>query len=190
MHSSRVQGLREESMGHIVARPAPILVYLFKKQSAEKSIHKLMPQETGFATQMASAPQTPELPESAAGPRTYILVACVAATSLGLELIQTRILSYLYYNHVVYLTVTVALLGFGISGVFVGLFSSRSANPERTISLLAGAFAISSFACLAAVSRIPELLPEFANHSQTRRLVHRVDHAIFIFRRRAWVGCS
>jgi spermidine synthase len=91
--------------------------------------------------------------------RTYVLVACVAAASLGLELIQTRILSFLYYNHVVYLTVTVALLGFGISGVFVGLFASRGSRPERAIALLAGAFAISSFACVGAVSRIPQYLP-------------------------------
>src|ERR1700689_2914242 len=115
-----------------------------------------MSQETGFATQMASAPQTPERPESGAELSPYILVACVASASLGLELIQTRILSFLYYNHVVYLTVTIALLGFGISGVFVSLFASRCARPERMIALLAGGFAISSFACLAAVSRIPE----------------------------------
>jgi spermidine synthase len=91
--------------------------------------------------------------------RTYVLVASVAAASLGLELIQTRVLSFLYYNHVVYLTVTVALLGFGISGVFVSLFASRSACPERSIALLAGAFVISSFACLGVVSRLPEFMP-------------------------------
>ncbi|MGB6689812.1 MAG: hypothetical protein WBE76_18405 [Terracidiphilus sp.] len=96
---------------------------------------------------------------TAAGWRTYVLVACVAAASLGLELIQTRVLSFLYYNHVVYLTVTVALMGFGISGVFVSLFASRSARPERAIALLAGAFVISSFACLGAISRIPEYMP-------------------------------
>jgi hypothetical protein len=115
-----------------------------------------MRQPTGFAAS-AVAVQTPS--ESAAGPRTYILVACVAAASLGLELIQTRILSFLYYNHVVYLTVTVALLGIGISGVFVSLFASRSTRPERAIALLAGAFAISSFICLGVVSRIPEYFP-------------------------------
>jgi hypothetical protein len=84
----------------------------------------------------------------------------MAASSLGLELIQTRILSFLYYNHVVYLTVTVALLGSGISGVFVSLFASRIARPERAIALLAGLFVISSFACLGAVSRIPQWFPE------------------------------
>src|ERR1700722_10758846 len=160
--------LARATTGWTVAAPAPILVYLFKKQSGRRSVHQLMPQDTGLATQMASAPQSLELPESAAGPRTYILVACVAAASLGLELIQTRILSYLYYNHVVYLTVTIALLGFGISGVFASLFASRSANPERAISLLAGAFVISSFACLAAVSRIPGYFP---NAPTTAKLI-------------------
>jgi spermidine synthase len=103
--------------------------------------------------------QDPAVSDTAAGLRTYVLVACVAAASLGLELIQTRVLSFLYYNHVVYLTVTVALLGFGISGVFVSLFASRSTRPERAIALLAGAFVVSSFACLGAVSRIPEAMP-------------------------------
>src|ERR687886_1861347 len=74
--------------------------------------------------------------------RTYILVGCTAAASLGLELIQTRILSYLYYNHIVYLTVTIALLGFGISGVLVSLFGSKSVHPERIISLLSAGFVI------------------------------------------------
>ena len=106
--------------------------------------------------------------ERGAGLSTYILVACVASASLGLELIQTRILSFLYYNHVVYLTVTIALLGFGISGVFVSLFASRCARPERMIALLAGGFAISSFACLAAVSRIPEY---FADAPTTAKLI-------------------
>src|SRR5215831_9713654 len=88
--------------------------------------------------------------------RTFVLVGCIAAASMGLELIQTRILSFLYYNHVVYLTVTIALLGFGISGVFVSLFASRFENPEKAVSLLAAAFSISLFACPALVSRIPE----------------------------------
>src|ERR1700689_3352260 len=127
-----------------------------------------MSQETGFATQMASAPQTPERPESGAELSTYILVACVAAASLGLELIQTRILSFLYYNHVVYLTVTIALLGFGISGVLTSLFAQKSAHPERLISILTAAFALSSIICMAVVSHIPALLP---NAPTTLKLV-------------------
>lgn len=112
-----------------------------------------------LAVPVVSAIRYVKLAEHAASLKTYVLVACVAAASLGLELIQTRILSFLYYNHVVYLTVTIALLGFGISGVFVSLFASRCAFPERAISLLAAAFAVSSYACLALVSRIPGHFP-------------------------------
>jgi spermidine synthase len=112
------------------------------------------------ATPSASPVQDPPGEETAAGVRTYILVACTAAATLGLELIQTRILSFLYYNHVVYLTVTIALLGFGISGVLVSLFGSRSAHPDRMISMFSAGFALSSFACLAGVSRIPEYFPQ------------------------------
>jgi hypothetical protein len=107
-----------------------------------------------------------QLPGGFAGLGTYLLVAAVAGSSLGLELIQTRVLSFLYFNHVVYLTVTVALLGFGISGVFVSLFASRSARPERAISLLAAGFVVSSFACLALVSRIPGVFPHASTISK------------------------
>ena len=91
--------------------------------------------------------------------RTYVLVACVAAASIGVELMQTRVLSFLYYNHVVYLTVTVAFLGFGISGVLVSLFGDRHGNPDEPIAWLAGAFAASIPVCLAVVSRFPSIAP-------------------------------
>src|SRR5947209_3504974 len=96
------------------------------------------------ATQSSSALQETPRQETAAGVKTCVLVACTAAATLGLELIQTRILSFLYYNHVVYLTVTIALLGFGISGVLVSLFGSRSKHPDRMISLFSAGFALSS----------------------------------------------
>jgi hypothetical protein len=120
---------------------------------------KMSVQEVPPRVENESVRPSIELPGGSGGVGTYLLVACVAGSSLGLELIQTRVLSFLYFNHVVYLTVTVALLGFGISGVFVSLFASRSARPERAISLLAAGFVVSSFACLALVSRIPGVFP-------------------------------
>jgi len=48
---------------------------------------------------------------------TYLAMFCVAWSTMTLQLMQTRILSWIFYNHVVYLTITVALLGFGLSGV-------------------------------------------------------------------------
>jgi len=91
----------------------------------------------------------------------YFIVFCTALTALCLELVQTRVLSVLYYNNIVYLTVTVALLGFGISGVFVSIFSRKLKNPEKLASLTLGLFSISTFLCL----RIASYLPVVAPHS-------------------------
>jgi hypothetical protein len=93
----------------------------------------------------------------------YFIVFCTALAALALELIQTRVLSVLYYNNIVYLTVTVALLGFGISGVFVSIFSRKLKNPEKLASLTLGLFSISTFFCL----RIASYLPVVAPHSST-----------------------
>jgi len=89
----------------------------------------------------------------------YVVVFCVAFAVMALELLQTRVLSALFWNHVVYLTVTVALMGFGISGVFVSLVSRRLENPERWAAICSGAFAISSFASLRFASFVPEVYP-------------------------------
>lgn len=89
-----------------------------------------------------------------------LIVALVAGSTIGLELIQTRVLSVLYYNHVVYLTVTIALMGFGISGVLVSLYAKTVEHTERYISRLLLAFAISQVACLSLTSYLPLWLPD------------------------------
>ncbi len=55
-----------------------------------------------------------------------ITVGFTSFATLLFELTQTRILSYIFWNHVVYLTVSLALLGFG------------SAAPSSRCSPLAG----------------------------------------------------
>jgi MFS family permease len=49
----------------------------------------------------------------------------ISISILAFELLQTRILSFIYWNHIVYITVTIALLGFGISGAFLSIFPRR-----------------------------------------------------------------
>jgi len=49
----------------------------------------------------------------------------ISVSTLAFELLQTRILSVIYWNHLVYITVTIALLGFGISGAFLSIFPRR-----------------------------------------------------------------
>lgn len=57
--------------------------------------------------------------------RTYLTVGIVSFATVIIELVQMRILSFIFWNHLVYLTISVALLGFGISGSLVAIFSSK-----------------------------------------------------------------
>lgn len=63
---------------------------------------------------------------------TYITVALVAFSCLMFELLQTRVLSFIFWNHLVYLTISVAMLGFGISGTLVAIFSRKI----RSVSII------------------------------------------------------
>jgi len=87
----------------------------------------------------------------------YVAVISAAGSTLCLQLVQTRVLSSLYYNHLVYLTVTVALLGFGISGVVVAIVAPRVGKLEDLAA--AGLCASSIFVpfSIAAASYLPAL---------------------------------
>jgi hypothetical protein len=65
-----------------------------------------------------SLPDKPALRELAA-------VAIISASVLGLEVALMRTLSISRWHHFAYLVVALALLGFGVSGTWLGLFSSR-----------------------------------------------------------------
>jgi spermidine synthase len=91
--------------------------------------------------------------------RKTFVVACIAGATMGIELVQTRVLSYLYFNHVVYLTVTIALLGFGMSGVLVSLMSTRIVAVERAISKAIALFAFSIPISMFLASSLPSVLP-------------------------------
>src|ERR671917_230128 len=79
-----------------------------------------------------------------------ITVGFTSFATLLFELTQTRVLSYIFWNHVVYLTVSLALLGFGISGTFVALFASTKqlCSPRVLARLLTG-FGVSSIGAIA-----------------------------------------
>jgi hypothetical protein len=56
---------------------------------------------------------------SRAGAYQSALVFAVSAAVLMLQLVQTRIFSVISWNHIVYFIITIALLGFGISGTWL-----------------------------------------------------------------------
>jgi spermidine synthase len=94
--------------------------------------------------------------------RTWIdavAVGAIAGATIGFELLQTKVLSALYYNHAVYVTVAIALMGFGISGVVVALLGTRLLDRARRLAALcAAALAVSMFASLGIASHVPDWL--------------------------------
>ncbi len=89
--------------------------------------------------------------------RSYAVMGLLAWGMMTLQLAQTRILSWIFYNHVVYLTITIALLGFGVSGVAISLLTKRAHNVERWILAALGGFTLSAPTCIALASAAPLL---------------------------------
>ncbi|MFO0970403.1 MAG: hypothetical protein U0793_33060 [Gemmataceae bacterium] len=89
----------------------------------------------------------------------YPSVALASLSTLLFELTQTRILSYIFWNHIVYLTVALALLGFGISGALVAVFSAkRDLFTPRIMARLWCGFGLSMFAAVALTAWVLPLL--------------------------------
>jgi spermidine synthase len=75
----------------------------------------------------------------------------VAASTLLLQLVQTRIFSVVFWNHMVYFIISIALLGFGISGTWLSfgknnrlsrILTLPNAAIGYTLSLLLSTFII------------------------------------------------
>ena len=99
---------------------------------------------------------------------TYATVAFVSFATILFELLQTRILSFIFWNHMVYLTVSIALLGFGISGTLVAIFASKVNNRELLISRLVCGFGCSVILALSAT----KLLPWFGFHTSMIKILY------------------
>lgn len=85
----------------------------------------------------------------------HFSVGFLSFSILFLELLETRLLSFIFWNHMVYLTISVALLGFGVSGSLVALFSNRIVNRKATLSWLIALFGLSSSLVLLATAALP-----------------------------------
>lgn len=74
---------------------------------------------------------------------------CVASATLLLQMTQTRIYSVVFWNHLVYFIISIALLGFGISGTWLSFGESARVARFLTFSKAAWGFAVSTvFSCL------------------------------------------
>ena len=88
-----------------------------------------------------------------------VVVAATAATTIVLQLVQTRILSFMFWSHVVYLLVYVALLGYGIAGAFGALLpEGRLTEPRVPLFGLLG-FALSNLGAVKLVMVLAQARP-------------------------------
>ncbi len=66
----------------------------------------------------------------------------LSAAALAFEVNLTRLFSVAQFYHFAFMTVSLALLGFGASGTFLSLAGGRIRRPERALTLLAWGFAL------------------------------------------------
>ncbi|NUM54947.1 MAG: hypothetical protein HUU46_14970 [Candidatus Hydrogenedentes bacterium] len=78
----------------------------------------------------------------------------MAAATLLLQLVQTRIFSVVYWNHVVYFIVSIALLGFGISGTWMSFGKDSRLARVLTVPLAAVLFFVSTLVSSLAMTQL------------------------------------
>lgn len=72
-----------------------------------------------------------------------VTMALVSFATLWFELLATRILSFIFWNHMVYLIVAVALLGFGVSGTLIAIRNVKNSSRRTSIVRLLVGFGLS-----------------------------------------------
>jgi spermidine synthase len=88
--------------------------------------------------------------------RVYLCVTILSAGVLAYEILLTRLLSIVQWHHFAYMIISLALLGFGASGTFLTFAGRRLAKRfDTAFAVNAGLFALSSYACFAAVQSLP-----------------------------------
>jgi hypothetical protein len=103
-----------------------------------------MSQKTRYRTETLAQPAGGNGREAELTPAIALGVVLVSATTLALELLHTRIMSVMLWQSLVYVVITVAMLGFGVSGTYLAM-SKRifSANKYGVLSVLSVCFAVS-----------------------------------------------
>ena len=85
-----------------------------------------------------------------------LAVSLISAAALGYEILLLRIFAIVHWHHLVATAISLALLGFGVSGTFIAVF--RNALERRFAAVFvanAMLFGLSSLACPALGQRLP-----------------------------------
>ena len=92
------------------------------------------------------------------GKRSFYLlgISFISAAVLVLEVSMTRIFSFILWYHYAFMMITVALLGFGASGIFLMLSKKMRSIDLRFIGIAGAAlFSVSTIMALLVVSQLP-----------------------------------
>jgi hypothetical protein len=86
----------------------------------------------------------------------YLGVFLVSMSVLLLQIALTRIFSFTIWYHFAYVTISVALLGYGASGAFLAVFPALSGgSPGRRLSLYALACGLAIVVAFVVIAKIP-----------------------------------
>ena len=83
-------------------------------------------------------------------------ILLVSAGAIGYELLLMRVLSIVQWHHFAYMIISLALLGYGVSGTFIALFRTRlETRFELAFASCALLFSITMVLCFVAAQRVP-----------------------------------
>lgn len=86
----------------------------------------------------------------------FIGIFLTALSTLLLEFTLTRILSVSLWYHFAFMVISVALLGFGVSGVFLSLNDKiKKINTDKLLTWLAVLYGVSILGCFLIINKIP-----------------------------------
>jgi spermidine synthase len=83
-------------------------------------------------------------------------IGLISATALSYEILLTRVFAIVHWHHLVAIAISLALLGYGVSGTFLTLLGTRL--RRRFPAFFVGnaiLFAITALVCLSVAQRIP-----------------------------------
>jgi len=87
---------------------------------------------------------------------TYLGILLLSAATLLFEITLTRVFSVAQWYHLAFMVVSLALLGFGVSGSFLSLFPRLvTKNLGRLLAVCAALFSVSSLGSYLVVNSIP-----------------------------------
>ena len=88
--------------------------------------------------------------------RLSIAILLISAAAIGYELLLIRVLSIVQWHHFAYMIISLALLGYGVSGTFIAMFR-RTLEPrfEQAFAICAFAFSVAMVACFMVGQRVP-----------------------------------